>query len=39
MEKLMITPSKVSNYGIKIAKDGIKKKCNSNIKPKISKYE
>jgi len=25
MEKLVITPSKVSNYGIKIAKDGIKR--------------
>ena len=25
MEKLMITPSKVSNYGVKIAKDGIKR--------------
>ena len=25
MEKLMISPSKVSNYGIKIAKDGVKR--------------
>jgi len=25
MEKLVITPSKVSNYGIKIAKDGVKR--------------
>ena len=25
MENLMITPSKISNYGIKIAKDGIKR--------------
>jgi len=25
MEKLLITPSKVSNYGIKIAKDGVKR--------------
>jgi len=25
MEKIMITPSKVSNYGVKIAKDGIKR--------------
>ena len=25
MEKLMITPSKISNYGVKIAKDGIKR--------------
>jgi len=27
MEKLVITPSKVSNYGIKIAKDGVKRRA------------
>ena len=37
MDKLKITPSKVAKYGINIAKDGIKQKCKSNIKSKISK--
>tara|TARA_B100000131_G_scaffold160388_1_gene155269 strand:- start:150 stop:2021 length:1872 start_codon:yes stop_codon:yes gene_type:complete len=34
MEKLMITPSKVSNYGIKIAKDGIKRNASQILSQK-----
>ena len=38
MDKLKITPSKVSKYGINIAKDGVTRTANANIRSKISKY-